>query len=95
MNLNANYLFPKSLAKGLITNLDLNMHLDSHIYILVWFDLMYSIKFIYFSKVLWGNIVAVASKLGHGDGCKYFQGARLKEGLATQCPAQHLSGHAW
>lgn len=36
MNLNANYLFQKSLTKGVITNFDLNMHLDSHIYISVW-----------------------------------------------------------
>lgn len=35
-----NYLFQKSLTKGVITNLDLNMHLDSHIYASpwLWFD---------------------------------------------------------
>lgn len=55
---------------------------------------MYSITFIYFSKVLWEDIVAIASELGHGDVCKYFQGARLEKGQATQCPAQRPSGDA-
>lgn len=36
MNPNANYLFQKSLTKDVITNLDVNMHLDSHICISVW-----------------------------------------------------------
>lgn len=56
---------------------------------------MYSIKFIYFSKVLWENIVAIASELGHGDVHEYLQGARLEEGQATQCPTQRPPGHAW
>lgn len=33
---NAYYLFQKSLTKGVISNLDLNMHLDSHVYTLLW-----------------------------------------------------------
>lgn len=36
MNANTNCLFQKSLTEGAIANLDLNMHLDSHIYTAVW-----------------------------------------------------------
>lgn len=72
MNPNPNYLFQKSLTKGVITNLDVNMHLDSHIYTL----LLY-IR-IYFSKVLWENIIAIANEPGYENVCKYFQGANLE-----------------
>lgn len=63
MNPNTNYLFQKSLTQDVITNLDLNMHLDSHIYTLLclWFDVYVRI---YFSKVLWENIIAIADKPG-------------------------------
>lgn len=77
MNPNSNYLFQKTLAKGGITNLDLNMHLDSHSYTLLglWFDVYIRI---YFSKVLWENILAIASKPRYENVCKYFQGANLE-----------------
>lgn len=52
MNPNPNYLFQKSLTKGMITNLGLNMHLDSRIYTLLWLWFDVYIR-IYFSKVLW------------------------------------------
>lgn len=72
MNPNPNYLFQKSLTKGVITNLDVNMHLDSHIYtLLLYFR-------IYFSKVLWENIIAIANEPGYENVCKYFQGANLE-----------------
>lgn len=63
MNPNPNYLFQKSLTQDVITNLDRNMHLDSHIYTLwwLWFDVYIRI---YFSKVLWENIIAVAKEPG-------------------------------
>lgn len=79
---NPNYLFQKSLTKGVITNLDLNMHLDSHICTLLWlwFDVYITI---YFSKVLWENIIAIANEPGYENVCKYFQGANLETDPVT------------
>ena len=77
MNPNPNYLFQKSLAKGVITNLDLNVHLDSHIYTLLWLWFDVYIR-IYFSKVLWENIIATANKPRYENVCKYFQGVNLE-----------------
>ena len=64
MNLNTNCLFQKSLTKGVIANLDLNIHLDNHIYTLLFVIWCVASEFIYFSKVLWENIIVVANELG-------------------------------
>lgn len=35
-------------------------------------------EFVYFSKVLWENIIAIANEPGYENVCKYFQGASLE-----------------
>lgn len=63
----------------MITNLDFNMHLDSHIYTSV----CVVSEFTYFSKVLWENIIAIASEAGYENVCKCFQGASLEMDQVT------------
>lgn len=55
------------------------MHLDSHIYTSV----CVVSEFTYFSKVLWENIIAIASEAGYENVCKCFQGASLEMDQVT------------